>query len=306
MIFNPAAGRARARRRMAAFLARWKGRVTLRPTERAEHAADLAAAAVGGGFDVIAAAGGDGTVHEVAGGLLRATGGATGGAGGPTFAVVPVGSANDYAHSLQRQFGPAALDDGVAFPVDVGVLRADPPAGDPPERFFVCCCGAGLAGRVTMESRGIRSLQGPLLYGLAAWRAVRRGGPPTEWAVALDGGPPAAGLTRSFHTLLGRREGSFLLAPNASLDDGLFDTVRVGPAGRWELLRMLPALTRGGPPAAHPHVRLGRCESVRVESPEPLAVHADGELAFVPADGVRALTLDLLPGRLRAKVCPPG
>ena len=46
------------------------------------------------GFGIVAAAGGDGTVHEVANGVLQA--------GRPEvcFAVVPLGSADDYAHSL--------------------------------------------------------------------------------------------------------------------------------------------------------------------------------------------------------------
>ncbi|MEM9703945.1 MAG: diacylglycerol kinase family protein, partial [Planctomycetota bacterium] len=98
VIFNPAAGRRRAKRRLAGFLKRWEGRVTLRPTERAGHAAELAANAVAEGFDLVAAAGGDGTVHEVASGLLTAAEGA--GRPAPSFAVVPIGSANDYAYSL--------------------------------------------------------------------------------------------------------------------------------------------------------------------------------------------------------------
>ncbi|NNJ27868.1 Diacylglycerol kinase [Planctomycetes bacterium LzC2] len=311
MIFNPAAGRRRARRRLAGFLERWGNRVTLRPTERPGHAAGLAATATGEGFDVVAAAGGDGTVHEVADGLLRATGGANGpGAGqaGPIFAVVPIGSANDYAHSLQRQFGTSPLDSPAAHAVDVGRLRwtassADGSDGEERERFFVCCCGAGLAGRVTLESRKIGWLQGVPLYGLAAMRAVRAAGTPAEWTVTHDDAAPVVWPTRSFHLLLGRREGGFLLAPDASLNDGLFDVVRLGAAGRWGMMRMLPGLARSGPPVAHPHVALGRCRSASVESPTPLAVHVDGELALIPENGVRSVRIDLLPGRLRAKVC---
>ncbi len=319
VIFNPAAGRRRARRRLGGFLTRWGERVTLRPTARPGHAAALAADAVREGFDVVAAAGGDGTVHEVADGLLRATGGANDSSedaasgAGPTFAVVPIGSANDYAHSLKRQFGVAPLDAPAGHAVDVGRLRWMDATGAERDRFFVCCCGAGLAGRVTLESRKIGWLQGVPLYGLAAIRAVRAAGPPTDWTVigwtatggkaTGDDASPVTAPTRSFHTLLGRREGGFLLAPRASLDDGLFDTVRLGPAGRWAMLRMLPGLARTGPPIGHPHITTGRARSVRLDSPTPLAVHVDGELALVPADGVRAVRLDLLPGRLRATVC---
>ena len=307
VLFNPAAGRGRAGRRLSRFLDRWRGRAELRPTERPGHAAELAERAAGEGFEIVAAAGGDGTVHEVAAGLLAAGGGAGAGpaSGGPTFAVVPVGSANDYAHSLRAQFGVRELDDAGGDVVDAGTVRFTV-RGESKCIPFVCNCGAGLAGRVTAESRRIRWLQGVALYGLAAWRAVRADGPAATWAVSVDGGEPVAGPTRSFHALLGRREGNFPLAPEALLDDGLFDLLRVGDVGTWEALRLLPTLARAGPPAGHPRLTTGRGRSVRIESETPLAVHADGELVCVPADGVRRLELTLHPGRLRAKVCEPG
>ena len=306
VIYNPTAGRGRAGRRLGRFLERWRGRCELRPTTRPGHAAELAAAAVDDGAEVVAAAGGDGTVHEVAAGLLNATGGADAAGGdSPTFAVVPVGSANDYAHSLRRQFGVRELNDPGGDRVDVGAVSFEV-RGEPKTVPFVCCCGAGLAGRVTLESRRIRYLQGVPLYGLAAWRAVRAGGPAGAWAVSVDGGEPVAGPTRSFHALLGRREGSFLLAPDALLDDGLFDLLRVGDVRPWAAVRMLPRLARAGPPPGHPHLTTGRGREVVAEADAPLAVHADGELACVPADGATRLTFALHPGRLRAKVCEAG
>src|SRR5207248_2866580 len=98
------------------------------PTRHAGHARTLAAEAAEAGFAAVAAAGGDGTVHEVANGLLRAKREAV-------LAVVPVGSANDYAHALGLgadwwlRPDPAV---GVRR-VDVGVVRS---AGGR-EQFFV-------------------------------------------------------------------------------------------------------------------------------------------------------------------------
>ena len=293
VIFNPAAGRRRAKRRLARFLARWRSEVEFRPTECAGHAVELAERAAGEGFDVIAAAGGDGTAHDVANGLLRSGRDAT-------FAVVPIGSANDYAHSVVRQFGECELTDGVCHPVDVGLIRG--PGGR--ERYFVEGVGLGLVGQVTIESRRIAFLQGLPLYGLAAWRAISKCPSPPEVELAWDGGESERRTTLMLSLLLGRREGNFLLAPDASLDDGLFDFVHAGPVGKWEALRMLPGLARHGPPKDHAAVRLGRCRSVRLTSPVPLAVHTDGELFCTPEDGVREFEVELLPKRLRVKVCP--
>src|SRR5262249_21471906 len=94
VILNPAAGRNRAERRLGKRRRRWGRRLELRPTTGSGHAERLARQAVQEGFGVVAAAGGDGTVHEVANGILRA--------GRPevVFSIVPLGSANDYAYSL--------------------------------------------------------------------------------------------------------------------------------------------------------------------------------------------------------------
>ena len=303
VIYNPAAGRGRAGGRLGGFLERWRGRCELRPTARPGHAAELAARAADDGASVVAAAGGDGTVHEVAAGLIRATGGPGGaGGGGPVFAVVPVGSANDYAFSLRAQFGVHDLDDAGGDPVDVGTVRFDV-RGETKTVPFVCNCGLGLAGAVTVESRRVRYLQGLPLYGLAAWRAVRRAGPAGLWSIAVDGGAPVAGRTRSFHALLGRREGNFPLAPDALLNDGRFDLLRVGDAGAWEALRLLPGLARRGPPAGHPLFTTGRGRRIEVACDAPPAVHADGEVICTPADGARRFMFTLHPGRLRAKLC---
>src|SRR4051794_11870294 len=92
VVFNPAAGRGRARR-MVERLRRIRGpAIDLRPTRGPGHAAELAVRAVEAGHSTVIAAGGDGTVHEVANGLLRASKSRS----QTVFGVWPVGSANDY------------------------------------------------------------------------------------------------------------------------------------------------------------------------------------------------------------------
>lgn len=293
VIFNPVAGRRRARRRLQRFQTKYEAAATFRPTEYAGHAVELARQAAEEGFSIVAAAGGDGTAHDVANGILQS-------GRDVTFAVVPIGSANDYAHSVVRQFGSSDLVGGATHLVDVGVVRA---SGR--ERFFIECSGLGLAARVTMESRGIPHLQGVSLYGLAAWRALKKEPMPPTIELAFDEGPWDSRPRRMLSLLLGRREGNFVLAPNAVLDDGLFDYGDVGSIGRWEAMRLLPKLALSGPPRSHPEVRLGRCRSVSVRSSEPLPVHTDGELFAVPDDDVRELRIELLPQRLRVNVCVP-
>jgi diacylglycerol kinase family enzyme len=288
VIFNPNAGRGRAGRRLDCLRARLGAQAVFRPTERPGHGEELAFEAASSGFAAVAAAGGDGTVHEVANGLLRA--------GRPevSLEVYPVGSANDYAHSLgldpewKLRADPAV----VVRPVDVGLVTT----ADGRRRYFVNGIGLGFNGHVARESRRVGFLQGKLLYNLALLRAMWSHFLAPEMTVWLDE-QVRRGPTLVLSLAIGRREGNFTLAAAAALDDGLFDVLHVGAVSRWTLIRNLLGINAGRIPA-HPQLWQGRCAAARVESATPLAFHLDGEF-FGGPDEVCALEVRLLPGALR-------
>jgi diacylglycerol kinase (ATP) len=233
-------------------------------------------------------------VHEVANGILNAD------MEQVTLAVVPIGSANDYAFSLVRRFGVSRLDDDAYAKVDVGIVTT--PAGR--KSFFVESLGLGLSGQVTLESQRISRLQGKALYALAAYRAIRNHRS-SELTVQYDDEPPRTARTLMLSAMVGNREGSFLLAPHAELDDGQFDVVSAGAMGRWQVLGMLPRLALFGLPARHPQIAMRRCRALQVHSATPLAAHTDGEMFCTTAEGIHDLAIRLLPARLRVKVCEP-
>src|SRR5262245_12305989 len=242
VIFNPTAGRRRLSDHLEHFRRVFGPHFQPMPTHHAGHAEELAYEAATAGFGVVAAAGGDGTVHEVANGILRAD--------RPDVAlmVVPMGSANDYAASLDLGGRPAhrAL---AARPVDVGTVRA--PGGR--QRYFVNGLGVGLNGAITLESRKIRHLRGVALYSLAMLRALCYRFRCPEMNIAFDDvvrRTPTLALTVN----IGQREGNFVMTPDAVLDDGLFDYVHAGRLRRWEMLRFLPAMITGKLPENHPQI----------------------------------------------------
>ena len=169
-------------------------------------------------------------------------------------------------------------------------------------RFFVESVGLGLSARVTLESRKIQRLQGLLLYGLAALRALSAHSP-QPLKLGWDDDPPVEQTTLMLSLMLGQREGNFLLAPKASMDDGLFDVVQALELGRWSAMRLLPSLAKSGPPENHPQVKLRQCRALTVSAPAPLTIHADGEMFCTPVDNLSSASITLLPKRLRAKVC---
>jgi diacylglycerol kinase family enzyme len=291
VIFNPAAGKSRARRRLQRLRIAWADRADFWPTERSGHAAELAAAAAAAGYRVVAAAGGDGTAHEVLNGLMRA------GRRETHFSIIPIGSANDYAHSL-------GLDGTTPSPgpraVDVGRVRG--PNGR--IEYYGCNLGMGLNGAVTWESRQVRRLQGMALYGLATLRALIYHYRIPQMTLKLDDGPAWSSPTLLFSVLVGRREGGFVLAPKAQVDDGWLDYIHAADLSRWEVVRLLPRIAVFGPPTDYPKVRQGRCRRAVLQSDAPLLVHCDGEFFCLPSDNVRELEIDLLPQALIVEAPP--
>jgi diacylglycerol kinase family enzyme len=296
VIYNLAAGRGRAERLVAEFRSLAGDGVELRPTREPRHAVELARQAADDGFAKVVAAGGDGTAHEVANGLLAS------GRRGVVFSVWPVGSANDLAYSLgmdvwwQRRGERPPTE---TLDIDVGRVTA---GGR--ETYFVCALGVGFNGMVTLEARRTRWLKGMPLYGWAFLKAMVRHFATPTLTVRFDG-HEVTGPTLALSVLNAQREGNFPLRPAADLADGRFDTMHATRLTRGHLLRYLPAMATGRLPERHPLLRLGRAARIEVEGGTDLCAHADGEFVCVPGEGVRRIVAEVVPGRLRAEVYPP-
>jgi diacylglycerol kinase family enzyme len=282
VIFNPKAGRGLAERLQAQLRHQFGPGTEFRPTTAPGHAEELAREAAQQGFAGVVAAGGDGTVHEVANGLLCAERPEV------VLHIVPVGSANDYADTVMREQPQAPVRR-----VDVGLARRE----DGRQRYFINCLGLGFNGAVTQEARRIRWLRGVPLYAMALLRALFSRFEYPLMDVSIDGDKrrlPTLGLSVN----LGRREGGFTLTADAQLADGWFDFVHAADLRRWEMMRYLPRMVSGRLPLDHPKLWTGRCKEVSVTAEVPLIVHLDGEFLCVREDGSHRLEVRLLPGAL--------
>lgn len=206
VIFNPAAGRAR-RTRVETIVqaARALGaEITVAETSAPGHGTQLAREA--GDFDVIAAAGGDGTVNEVINGLAGKT---------TALAVIPLGTAN----VLADEIGLSRSDQAIARALAAGPLRPIR-LGLANGRRFVQMAGAGFdANVVAAVSLPLKKKLGPLAY---VWAAAVVGFTqrlPLS-TVTIDG---VRYRSASAVACNGRRYGGpFVAAPHASLADNSF------------------------------------------------------------------------------------
>jgi diacylglycerol kinase (ATP) len=290
VIYNPAAGRGAARRKVDRLRRDLGARAEFRPTSGPGEAEALAVRAAEEGFPIVAAAGGDGTVHEVANGVLGSK------KSDVIFAPLPAGSANDYVHSLGLTDDWWRRPDPTVGPglVDVGVVRSGNRS-----RYFVNGFGAGFNALVTREARRIRRLRGLPLYGLAVLRVIFLHYTAPHTTVRFDDGEARTAPMLGLSLALGRREGNFVVAPNASLDDGLFDYVHGGKVTRWGLLVFMAQMAAQRLPTDHPFVRTGHCGRATLHSETPLIAHLDGEFFCLPEDGLHDLEVQLLPKALR-------
>lgn len=285
IVFNPAAGGRRRRRLGRALDA--LGLQGLRPdvaeTTRPGHATELAREAAGRGVGMVVAAGGDGTIAEVASGLSGSA---------ALLGILPFGTANVLAWELGLPPGPEnaarVLTAGRAAVLHPGSARF----GDGSARLFVQMVGAGFDAAVVANlDLALKRRVGKAAYVAQAARELfRYPFPPFE--VALDGAAPetvASAIVTKGRLYAGRH----LLAPGAAPGERGFRVAlfRGGPAraalyGAALPLDLLPRL---------PGVEIRRAARVRLGAPAvPVPVQADGDPA-----GLLPLEIEDAPGPLR-------
>jgi YegS/Rv2252/BmrU family lipid kinase len=272
IIFNPVAGRRRAALlwRVLDVLAANGIRLDLAETHRAGHAETLAREAVGGGARMVVAAGGDGTIAEVANGLLGS---------GARLGVIPLGTANVLTHELALPFAPRAVAAALAF----GRTRALWPGvvrGPDGSRLFVQMLGIGFDAQVVHRlSLPLKRLLGRGAYVVQSLRETARYKfPPIRLRIdAMETEAASAVITKG--RLYG---GKFLLAPEAQPAEPGFSVILFGCGGAGAALMYGAALPVGLLGRA-PGVRHVRARRIEVVGNTLIPAQADGDAAgFTP------------------------
>jgi diacylglycerol kinase family enzyme len=250
------------------------------------HAAEATAQAVRDGVELVVAHGGDGTVNEVANGMLQGTGGPVRPhpACGPALAVVPGGSANVFARALGISRDPVEATAEILQALAagrsrlVGLGRAD-------DRWFTFNAGMGWDADVVAEVerarfRGLAAT--PLRYAATALRQYyRQWREPKQMSVEVPGVLPPTDVRLAFvsntstWTYLGGR--AVHTNPGASFTTGLglFALRSLGVGTVAPVLREI--LRSNGDPRGRHLVRHDAVPLVRVSSEAPVALQLDGD-----------------------------
>ena len=247
-------------------------------SEGTGHAIELARAATDTGYRYLIAVGGDGTVNEVANGILCSTGsgntilGIVSAGTGGSFAR-SVGIPQDYTSACSRLTGQGRLL------IDVGIVEYKS-EGQSLQRFFVNAADVGFGAAVIEASKHLSKHFGRTInYALRVVRGLRSLSSYRNKDVTLRVENKVEATCICVMVVANGRYfgGSMYVAPHAKLDDGLLDVVIVGDVGKFELLKIWPTLYRGSH-ITHPKIRVKKVTSVTIQSSARLLVEADGEL----------------------------
>jgi YegS/Rv2252/BmrU family lipid kinase len=240
VIANPRAGGGRTASSLGpvrSLLESRLGPVDLATTARPGHAIDLARDAAREGRTRIVAVGGDGTLHEVANGILSS---GTPAGGGPALGYVGLGTGGDFRHTLGVAHRLDAYVEAIAagrdLAVDAGKVRYRADDGATASRWFVNVLSAGMGGLVDryVAGRG-KSLGGKAAYFVASARALAtcaRGR--LRCGVSLGDEAHERRLDTYMIAICNGRSfgGGMQVAPMARADDGRFEVVSMDAPGK--------------------------------------------------------------------------
>jgi lipid kinase YegS len=272
--------------------------LSVRVTWEAGDAERYVSDAIADGIDTVIAAGGDGTLSEVATTLAHRDEGAE---MLPTLGLVPMGTANDFAdaaripESVADAFG--LIESAPAQPIDLLKLVANGSV-----HWAANLASGGFGTQVTVDTPdGMKKLLGGLAYLVTGMSKLGRieplrariHGPGFDW----EGGFIALGVGN------GRQAGGGqALCPDARIDDGLLDLTIV-PELEGEVAATLATMMTDGRHAALDRIATRRQLAwLEIDAVEPVVLNLDGE----PVESGH-FRIDCVPGRVRMHLplgCP--
>jgi YegS/Rv2252/BmrU family lipid kinase len=293
--------------KIASELATHFGSFTLRFTKHPGEGTELAATAARKGTKLIVACGGDGTISEVANGILSA--------GSDTeLGILPSGTGGDFRKTIGIPARPSEaariLREGRARLIDVGRVTFTKDDGEHESRYFLGVASFGMSADVIarvkeggpdwLPAKGPKWLTGRISFGVAMLQTALRMGP-TRVVVQLDD-DPARHMTVANLSIANARYfgGGMKIAPDAKMTDGKFDVVSIGDLGAARILANAPRLYLGAhlSMAEVGHSLATKIVARPVENDQRIEIEVDGEIP-----GLLPASFQILPKALRVR-CP--
>lgn len=269
VIYNPTSGREIIKKNLADVLLilEQAGYVASAHATTAEpgDAKRAAEEAVEAHYDLVIAAGGDGTINEVINGIAEKP-------YRPKVGIIPTGTTNDFARALHipRDVIKATkiIAEGDSIAMDIGKAN---------DTYFINIGGGGRLTELTYDVPSkLKTMLGQLAYYLKGIEMIPSL-KPTKVRIEYDDGV-FEGKTLLFLLALTNSIGGFeKIAPDAKLDDGKFSLIIVKKTNLPELIRLITLALRGDH-IKEPNIIYTKSSKVVVTSKDKMLINLDGEL----------------------------
>ncbi len=295
VIYNPTSGRELFKKHLPEVLARLEKagyETSCHATTGHGDATEAAKLAVERRFELVVAAGGDGTINEVVNGLAEQD-------YRPQLGIIPVGTTNDFARALDlpRDDILGCVDviaTGVPMSVDIGKAN---------DQYFMNIAGGGKMTELSYEVPiKMKTMLGQLAYylkGIEMLPSIR----PTNVTIEYDG-KVFEGEIMLFLVSLSNSVGGFeKLAPDSCMNDGMFDMIILKKANIADFIR-IASLALRGEHVKDPLVIYTKANRVKVNTQEKMQLNLDGEYGgLLPGEFVNLYRhLDVLVSEKRKEV----
>ncbi|APH06460.1 diacylglycerol kinase [Bacillus weihaiensis] len=268
IIYNPTSGRELFKKNLPEVLQKFEQagyETSCHATTCEGDATTAAKAAAERGFDLIVAAGGDGTINEVVNGVAEVE-------TRPQIAVIPVGTTNDFARAIGIPLNNVlqaveVILNGEAQKIDIGKVN---------DHYFINIAGGGRLTELTYEVPSkLKTMVGQLAYylkGMEMLPSIR----PAEVQIEYDG-KLFEGEIMLFLVSLTNSVGGFeKLAPDSKLNDGMFDLLILKKANLAEFIRVATLALRGEH-INDEHILYTKANRVKVSNKDKMQLNLDGE-----------------------------
>ena len=245
---------------------------TIKFTEYAGHAVELAQQFSRDKYDFIVAVGGDGTLNEVVNGMIHTSSNAV-------LGHIPMGTANDFSKTIELnkdidQF-ISLLNNNATKTIDIGKVTCLTKK-EKIVRYFINIADAGLGGYVANSLNKSKKLLGPnFTYFQAIIKGIIRFKKPL--VNIKIGNITYEGKLMSIAICNGTTFGSgLIISPEAILDDGKFHITLLGDVTLLDYFKNLKKLKKGIK-LTHPHIHYYSADKVQLKTDEICEIEADGE-----------------------------
>lgn len=275
MIYNPTSGRELFKKHLPEVLQKLEMagyETSCHATTGEGDAMQAARTAVERRYDIVIAAGGDGTINEVVNGMAEQE-------YRPKLGILPVGTTNDFARALHIPRDVEAATDiivkGDTIPVDIGRMN---------DRYFINIAGGGRLTELSYEVPiKLKTVLGQLAYylkGVEMLPSIRA----TEVSIEYDG-KLFEGEAMLFLVALTNSVGGFeKLAPDSSINDGLFTLLILKKTSLADFIRIATLAIRGEH-LNDENVIYTKANQIKVHSKEKVQLNLDGEYGgLLPAE----------------------